>query len=228
MRFQQGDEVFVTNLGRGRIVGWSNRGTVVRGHGVRVPGWQTVIVELDSGRRVNARLQDLRPIDLEEEPVNDAAPSLELVSTEAEPRPREELVLPWTGEAFDMTVLGGKGAALVAALDVREQVELLIEYVSGELWEEAERLGTQTLHLGDYDVVFSGGPVDDYDVDAIAADLQEAGCPADRVQDIYRKPRPQLNKTVANALAAANPAYAAVVEKHRTTRILPRRARVKR
>jgi hypothetical protein len=111
---------------------------------------------------------------------------------------------------------------------VIDQAEQMRDRISTSLWDDAERLGTQTLHMGGYDIVFSGGPVDDYDVDAIAAGLQDAGCPAERARDIYRKPRPQLNVREAKRLATANPAYAAVIEQHRVTRILPRKARVKR
>lgn len=148
------------------------------------------------------------------------ADALPVVACEAEAEPGDMVLVPWTGQVVDRDDVP---ALAVTLADVREHEARVAEVKRGlsqALAEQAELRGTRTLNLGDgRKAKVSGDTETVYDAEAIETDLRAAGMPEDRIREIVREEVTYRVVAVeANRAAKANPAYAAIIDRHKTTR----------
>jgi hypothetical protein len=123
-----------------------------------------------------------------------------------------ELVNVETGEALAPTV-ENVPAVLEAARAMKERLQGVIEAATAVVLEASRVHGTKTFHTGDADVVLSGGPAVEYDPEALADCLREAGCPEDRINEVVKAEISyKVDRSVLRQLVGANPDYRAAAE----------------
>ena len=109
----------------------------------------------------------------------------------------------------------------------RNELMQAVKACEAALIEEAQRQGTKTLHVDGGEATISGGSRLDWDVE-ILEELPAAGLPDERyaelitIEQVYK-----VNATVARQIAAANPAYRAIVDRARSYVEAPVRVTVK-
>lgn len=123
-----------------------------------------------------------------------------------------ELVLVTTGELIDLSntrqVVDALEHIRRLEYELRETKKALTEAVA----EECQKQGTKTLHLGDVSAELTGGSKVEWDMDRLAH-LKDLGLPDDRwnalvtIEQTYK-----VNAAEAKRIAAANTAYANVIE----------------
>lgn len=131
----------------------------------------------------------------------------------------ERAILPVTGEVID---LNDAAACARALADVRafendfRQVKALL---SDALVALSQREGTKTLHTAGGKVTVKGGSETTYDGEMLEVELRQAGMSEERIREIVVETVTySVRASEAKRAAAANPAYAAAVERARTTR----------
>jgi hypothetical protein len=134
--------------------------------------------------------------------------------SDIEVRDREELVLPHTGELVDLNDELACGVALDELRRVQAQIGHAVRAVSEALAARAAVLGTKTIPLsGGRQATIGGGTKKVYDAQEIEKGLRALGMPEDRIRDIVVETVTWTVKAVeAKRAAAANPAYADVIE----------------
>lgn len=133
---------------------------------------------------------------------------LEAALSFVEENPR--LVVPLTGQVYDLTRIAEQAEALLALREsVRRSYEL-IELVSALVRVESRRQGTKTLHLPTGRVAtVSGGETTVYDAERLAAELAAAGMPEERVADVVRPVVEwKVDRRALRSVVASNPLYA--------------------
>lgn len=123
-----------------------------------------------------------------------------------------ELVLVTTGELIDLSntrqVVDALEHIRRLEYELRETKKALTDAVA----EECQKQGTKTLHLGDVSAELTGGSKVEWDMDRLAH-LKDLGLPDDRwnalvtIEQTYK-----VNAAEAKRIAAANTAYANVIE----------------
>ncbi len=137
-----------------------------------------------------------------------------------------EVVLPATGEVVNLESL----SEVIRALASVREVEALLREVKGVLQDAArhhsQMLGTKTLRVeGVGKLEVKGGTETVYEAEEIERGLREAGMPEERIREIVSETVTYSVRAVeAKRAAAANPAYAEVIERHR--RIVEKRPSV--
>jgi hypothetical protein len=143
-----------------------------------------------------------------------------------------ELVLPdalvdlRTGEIVPATP--SKAVELLGvARTMRAQILDLVKDCEAVLLEESRRQGTKTLHLPNGTAEVSGGTALEWDIDVLA-ELQAVGLPEDRYGELVVTTVTQkVDARVAKQLEAANPEYAAIIERARRYEPRPWRVSIK-
>jgi hypothetical protein len=110
---------------------------------------------------------------------------------------------------------------------MRAQILDLVKDCEAVLLEESRRQGTKTLHLPDGTAEVSGGTALEWDIDVLA-ELQAVGLPEDRYGELVVTTVTQkVDARVAKQLEAANPEYAAIIERARRYEPRPWRVSIK-
>lgn len=136
-----------------------------------------------------------------------------------EPEP-DLLLVPWSGELIDPENEQQCIAALRAVREMEEQVTSAKRGLTEAIVARSQVLGSKTIHTEDGRKATIGPDSENvYDAEAIERELREAGMPESRIRQIVRE---QVEYVVvaaeAKKAAAANPAYRAIIERHRSQR----------
>lgn len=116
---------------------------------------------------------------------------------------------------------------LFAAREMRAKMMSLVKDCEAVLLDESRRQGTKTLHLPQGTATISGGSELEWDLGTLL-DLKELGLPDERYDElVVATTTYKVDARVANQLASANPAYAEVIDRARTTVEKPWRVSVK-
>lgn len=127
-----------------------------------------------------------------------------------------ERLIPLLGQLVDLRKPSEVARAISAIRDAKRQLDEVRQLLEQVLRLESAKHGTKTLHLGDVDVVISGGSRWEYDAEALAADLRAAGLPEQRLaQVVVEVVSYKVSQRVLAQLAAANPAYGEAIERNR-------------
>src|SRR5215472_4949777 len=94
-----------------------------------------------------------------------------------------ELLDVSTGEVLPATPESAH-RVLTALNEMSDRLKEVRATVTEYLIEESRRQGTKTLHTPGGDLVLSGGRGSEYDAEALADCLREAGCPEDRIDEV--------------------------------------------
>jgi len=156
------------------------------------------------------------------------APGTTLEHVEAQITETPTVVLPFVGTIVDLREPVEVAEALTHVREVKRQLDELRALLEGVLRLEGQRQGTKTLHLGPLVAVISGGTRPEYDPDLLIRGLEAAGLPEERIwaavkQVVEYKP----DQRVLRQLAAANPDYAAAIDRAKRTVETPWRVQVK-
>lgn len=144
-------------------------------------------------------------------------------------QPVDRLIVPGTGEVFDVTLPTEAARALLALTDHKQTVETAILYVADLLWQEGERLGSKTLHFDECDVELYGGTRTEWDVEKLRDLLSAAGLPQAQLDELIKtEVKFKVDANRARWTAGANPAYAKAIDASSELVPTARRARVKR
>ena len=128
-----------------------------------------------------------------------------------------DLVVPGVGEVVSLD----DGAQCARAIDAIRDLEYQLRMVKTELTRalvaQSEQEGSKTLRYEGVEVTVKGGVKVEYDADAMYLDLLAAGMSEQRAGDVVVEVvTRKVNAVEAKRVAAANPAYAEVVERHRS------------
>jgi hypothetical protein len=116
---------------------------------------------------------------------------------------------------------------LFAAREMRAKMMGLIKDCEAVLLDESRRQGTKTLHLPGGTAEITGGHALEWDLGTLL-DLLELGLPEERYNDlVVATTTYKVDARVAKQLEAANPAYAEVIGRARSTVEKPWRVSVK-
>lgn len=130
-----------------------------------------------------------------------------------------ELVVPGIGTVVD---LSDPQQCALALADVREIESMFAgtkRRLTEAIVEASKQRGTKTLHLDGLTATIKGDSVTSYDAEEIEVGLRAAGMPEDRIREIVKET--VSYRVVANEAkkaAGANPAYANVIDSHKTTK----------
>jgi hypothetical protein len=129
-------------------------------------------------------------------------------------------VIPLTGELVQLDQPRQVALALETVRELKRRLDDARAALEDVLRLESERAGSRTLHLGNLDAVVSGGEKVDYDHVELATQLRAAGLPEPRLAElIVETVSYRVDQRVARSVAAANPDYAAALDRCR--RVLP-------
>lgn len=142
---------------------------------------------------------------------------------------REEVALlnVETGEMLPATI-DNAALVLVAAREMKQRLNRVIEDATRYLLHESQVQGTKTFHTGNGKVELSGGPMVDYDPLDLMEALREAGCPEDRISAAVEETVSyKVNRSVLRQLTGANEDYRIAAELAERVLEKPHRAAVK-
>jgi hypothetical protein len=138
----------------------------------------------------------------------------------------EIAIVPDTGEIIDLNDLPAVARALGYVRDLESRVKDARLVLADAILHHSHLLGSKTLRVegvGKFEI--RGGSETTYAAEEIEQELRAAGMPEERIREIVIE---QVTYTVsaveAKRAAAANPAYAEIIERHRSVR--PKRATV--
>lgn len=128
----------------------------------------------------------------------------------------EHVLNPLTGELVPAAETARVADALKAMRSMRSSLLEGIKVAEAILRGESERQGTKTLRFGPTEVVVSSRAELVYDFE-ILRELLDLGLPEDRYNQLVKTTiEEKVDNRVARQLEAANPDYAAVIERART------------
>jgi hypothetical protein len=158
----------------------------------------------------------------------DRSPALgETTGQELEPV-AAEFVVPFSGEVIALADTPKVARALLEVRQLKERLDEARRQLEEVLRLASEQAGTRTLHLGDVDVVVSGGEKVVYDELELARRLRAAGLPEERLSElIVETVTYKVDARVAKSVAASNPKYAEAIEASRRTVPAPVRVSIK-
>lgn len=136
--------------------------------------------------------------------------------TEIEPLQPQELVNPSTGQMIDLRDVQSVAIHLDEIRQLEDRLKEAKRILGRVLAAEAERQGTQTLHLPGLKVPISKKREIHWDLE-ILKELRELGLPTERWSQVVRTTVDyKVMAGEAKKIAAANPAYAEVIKRART------------
>lgn len=139
----------------------------------------------------------------------------------------EVLLDVMTGEVLPATTENAH-QALVAIREREQQLREVKAAVTAFMLEQSRVQGTKTFHAAGGDVVLSGGSAIEYDAEALADCLREAGCPEERIDEaVVATVSYAVNRSVLRQLVSANPDYKAAAELAEREVVKPWRATAK-
>jgi hypothetical protein len=151
----------------------------------------------------------------------------EIETVSAELAVPEVLLDVMTGEVLPATT-DNAHQVLVAIREREQQLREVKAAVTAFMLEQARVQGTKTFHASAGDVVLSGGSAIEYDPDALADCLREAGCPEPRIDEVVvAEITHKVNRSVLRQLTGANEDYRAAAELAERTVEKPWRATAK-
>lgn len=127
-----------------------------------------------------------------------------------------ELVVPGLGAVVNLDDPQQVTLALDDVRDLERELRNVKAELTRAIVHAASVRGTKTLHLENCTAIVKGGEAIIYDAEAIEEGLRAAGMPEDRIREIVVETvsyRVAANE--AKRAAAANPAYAEVIEANR-------------
>lgn len=126
--------------------------------------------------------------------------------------PLVDLVDVETGEQLAPTIENA-ARILDAVSRMRDRLSAVREAATDVVREVARIQGVKTFHVGDLDVVLSGGPGIDYDPETLASCLRDAGCPDERIDAVVKAEITyKIDRSVLKQLTGANEDYKAAAE----------------
>lgn len=129
-----------------------------------------------------------------------------------------ELMVPGIGEVVALDNPKEVALALDGVRDLERQLRYVKTELTNALVYASQIAGTKTLHLGGVKAEIKGGTSTAYDAEAIEAGFRAAGMPEERIRAIVKETVSYTVSAVkAQQAAGANPAYAEIIEAHKTT-----------
>jgi hypothetical protein len=139
-----------------------------------------------------------------------------------------ELLVPLTGEVVPLRDPPKVARALLEVRRLKAALDEARATLEDALVVESEPVGSRTLRLGEQTAVVSGGTRTEFDAVELAQELRAVGLPEGRVTEVVRATVTySVDARVARSLAAANPRYAAAIERCRRTVAVPSRVAIK-
>jgi hypothetical protein len=127
-----------------------------------------------------------------------------------------ELMVPGIGQVVALDNPKEVALALDGVRDLERQLRLVKTELTSALVYASQQAGAKTLHLEGVKVEIKGGTQTVYEAELIEQGLREAGMPEARIREIVKETVSYVVSAVqAKQAAAANPAYAAVIEAHK-------------
>ncbi len=124
-----------------------------------------------------------------------------------------ELVVPGIGQLVNLDEPREVALALNAVRDLEYQLRAIKTDLTRALAHASQQEGSKTLRYEGVEVTLKGGTVTEYDAAAIFDGLLDAGMSEQRVGEIVKHTITQkVDAVKARQAAAANPAYAKVIE----------------
>jgi hypothetical protein len=140
----------------------------------------------------------------------------------------QEIWNPKTGELVPVTDTDGVAQAVQALREYNQRIRDAIADATTVLVEESRRQGKKTLHLMNTTVEIRGGAETVWDVEALRENLESAGCPPERIEEVIKtEVTYKVDARIAKQLAAANEDYAIAVELARSSAEKPFYVKVK-
>lgn len=128
-----------------------------------------------------------------------------------------ELVVPTTGEVLDLEDAPGCLRVLSEIRQLEQDLRSAKAALTDALAAEFSRQGTKTLELNGVKAVLGGGSEIVWDVEVLD-ELRELGLPEERMNELVTtEVSYKVNANVAKAIASANPEYAEIVERAKST-----------
>lgn len=144
-----------------------------------------------------------------------------------EPEPELSLVNVETGEAL-APIVENVPVVLAAAREMKRRLDDVIAAATAVVFEASRVQGTKTFHVDGETVSLSGGPATEYDPQALAECLREAGCPEPRIDAVVKTEITyKVDRAVLRQLVASNEDYRAAAELAAVEIVKPYRASVK-
>lgn len=131
----------------------------------------------------------------------------------------DELIVPASGEIVNLNDVAEVARAYRSVIEIENALRSAKDTLRDALVAQKLIRGTGTFHVdGLGKVEVKGGNDLVWDAWALKRDLLEAGMPRERVAEIVVETiDARVSAVEAKKAASANPAYAEIVERHRTT-----------
>ena len=128
-----------------------------------------------------------------------------------------QLVVPVTGELLDLSDADKCVSVLTEIRDLENQLREAKATLTEALAAEFARRGTKTFESNGMKASLSGGSEVIWDIEVLD-ELRDLGLPEDRMDALVTtEVTHRVNSNVAKQIASANPAYAEVVERAKST-----------
>lgn len=137
-------------------------------------------------------------------------------------------LVPLLGLVVDLNEPRQVAQALSAVRDAKRKLDSVRAELEAILADEAARQGIKTFHYGDVDVVITGGPTVEWNIEKLQ-ELLDVGLPQERMDALIKTTVTySVNASVAKQIAASgNEAYAEIVEASKSIVEKPWRVSVK-
>jgi hypothetical protein len=131
--------------------------------------------------------------------------------------PSMELVVPGIGQVVNLDAPKEVAVALDSIRDLEYQLRIVKQDLTRALVHASEQAGSKTLRYGNVQAIIRGGTTVIYDAEEIRSGLLAAGMSEERVAEIVVETvSSKVSANEAKRAASANPAYAAVIDAHKT------------
>lgn len=140
--------------------------------------------------------------------------------------PTDIVTLPHSGEMIDLNSVEQVARAFSEIRDLESRIREVRGMLADAIVARSTIVGSKTMHVeGVGKIEVKGGTETVYDAAQIKRDLLAAGMPRERVaQIVVETIEMKVSAIEAKKAASANPAYAEIIERHKTA--FPKRASV--